>query len=387
VPAATVIGGNFSGMAAGLALTRAGFDVAVYEQAPSLDRVQSAKGGLHLWPNAIRALDVLGVGEDVRSRAIPFDRSEMATAEGRVLTSWRLDEFRQRSGFPTVHILRAELHRALAEGLAAAAPGAVRTGTRCEGFTQDGERVTARFADGSEARSDVLVGADGMKSVIRAQLLGPPELKPSGGATIRGDSELANGDDLPLPLRSTRVYLGRGKQFGLNRLDERRVTWFLRVADVEGSPEDLDAVREQVRGWADPIERVLEATDPATISRAETYDAPKAPKWGEGRVTLAGDAAHPMLNSISQGAAQGLEDGAVLQLVFAERGTDDIPRALRAYEERRIARVYDFVKRSRMIGDMAIWRNPIACAGRSIFMQVANPVIWKQTQSSATAAF
>ncbi len=386
MPTATVIGGNFSGMAAGLALAHAGFDVAVYEQAPGLERVQSAKGGLHLWPNAIRALDVLGVGDDVRSRAIPFDRSEMATAEGRVLTSWRLDELRQRTGFPTVHILRAELHRALAEGLAAAAPDAVRTGKRCEGFTQDADGVTARFADGSDARSDLLVGADGMKSVIRAQLLGPPELRPSGGATIRGDSVL-DARELPLPVRTTRVYLGRGKQFGLNRLDERRVTWFLRVAESEGSPGDLESVREQVRGWADPIERVLEATDPETISRAETYDAPRAPKWGEGRVTLAGDAAHPMLNSISQGAAQGLEDGAVLQLVFTERGTGDIPAALRAYEERRIARVYTFVKRSRMIGDMAIWRNPLACVGRSIFMQVANPVIWRQTRSSATASF
>jgi 2-polyprenyl-6-methoxyphenol hydroxylase-like FAD-dependent oxidoreductase len=348
--------------------------------------VQAAKGGLHLWPNAIRALDILGVGEDVRSRAIPFDRSEMATAEGRVLTSWRLDEFRRRTGIPTVHILRGELHRALAKGLAEAAPDAVRTGARCEGFTQDADGVTARFADGSEARSAVLVGADGMKSVIRTQLLGPPELRPSGGATIRGDSIL-EADDLPLGPRTTRVYLGRGKQFGLNRLDERRVTWFLRVADDAGSPEDLDAVCAQVRGWADPIERVLAATDPTTISRAETYDAPRAPRWGEGRVTLAGDAAHPMLNSISQGAAQGLEDAAVLQLVFAERGTDDIEAALRAYEARRIARVYGFVKRSRMIGDMAIWRNPLACVGRTIFMRVANPVIWRQTQSSSTAAF
>jgi 2-polyprenyl-6-methoxyphenol hydroxylase-like FAD-dependent oxidoreductase len=381
---ATVVGGNFSGIAATIALRNAGIEATAFEQAPSVERLQGAKGGIHLWPNALRALDILGVGERVRERGTEFDRSDMVSTRGKLLTSFKLDEFRERIGIPTLHILRSELHRAIHDGLEAVAPGSLRTGARCAGFAQDEEGVTTRFEDGTEIRSDMLVGADGMKSAIRTQLFGPLELRPSGGPTIRGDASMT---DIPFATRTTRIYTGRGTQFGLNRIDETHVTWFLRVSDESEIPIDLSAVSTIVRGWADPVERVVAATDPETMSRAETYDAPPIPAWGVGRVTLAGDAAHPMLNSLSQGAAQGFEDAAVLQLVLGELGTDDLPAALHAYEQRRMKRAADYVKRSRFMGDMAMWHNPVACGVRTAIMRVAGPAVWKKTQESASAAF
>jgi 2-polyprenyl-6-methoxyphenol hydroxylase-like FAD-dependent oxidoreductase len=385
-PTAIVVGANFAGLAAAIALRRAGVAATAYERAPGLDRLQGARGGVHIWPNALRALDLLGAADAVKASGVEFKASAMLTTDGKMLTNWPLEEMHRELGQPTLLVQRTDLHRALAETLAGLAPDAVRTGMRCTGFEQDAGGVTARFENGEEARADILVGADGMKSAIRAQLLGPTEFRPSGGPMVRGDATLA-ADAVAMPLRTTHIYLGRGYQFGLNRIDEERFSWFLRTAPGSDVPADPAAVATLVRGWAEPVVRVVAATTAEQTTRVELYDAKPSSKWGEGRVTLAGDAAHPMLNALSQGAAQAFEDGAVLNLVLSERGTADLPGALRAYEERRIARAASYVNRSRFIGDMAVWRNPVACVARTAFMRLAGGAVWKRMRQSTGAAF
>jgi FAD-dependent urate hydroxylase len=375
-----VVGGNFAGLAAAIGLARNGFDVTVVERAPSLENLQQAKGGLHLWPNAMKALEALGAGERALDQAVVFDRSDMAKSDGSVLTSWHLDEFRSKVGVPTVRIDRGALHRALAETLREVAPNAVRVGTRAETVTVDEGAVTTQLDSGESRTSDLLVAADGVRSRIREQLFGPLELR-SGGWTTIGTSHV----DVPsFPERTTRVYLGRGVQFGLNRMEGAHFSWFIRTADAseDAAPLTVEEVVGYVHGWADPIEQVLHATDPDTMTRAPTFDAEPLPRWTKGRAALAGDAAHPMLNSISQGAAQGLEDGAALHALFAERGNDDIPGVLVAYEERRRERAADFAKRSRFVGSLAVWQNPAACAFRSVFMRASGGIVWKKMQQS-----
>jgi 2-polyprenyl-6-methoxyphenol hydroxylase-like FAD-dependent oxidoreductase len=200
---------------------------------------------------------------------------------------------------------------------------------------------------------------------------------------IRGEAVIDT--DCDMRERSLRVYYGRGYQMGLNRIDHHHFSWFLRTpAGAELAP-DADAVGAVVRGWAEPIEAVVAATPPEELKRVVLRDSDPPERWGEGRVSFAGDAAHPMLNSLSQGAAQAFEDAAMLHLVFAERADEDVATLLRRFEARRLPRARDYVKRSRRMGDMGVWRNPAACVARGAIMRLAGPLVWKQLVATTRA--
>jgi 2-polyprenyl-6-methoxyphenol hydroxylase-like FAD-dependent oxidoreductase len=172
---------------------------------------------------------------------------------------------------------------------------------------------------------------------------------------------------------------------GLNRIDANRFSWFMRTPAGSELTADADAVGAVVRGWAEPIEAVVAGTPPEEFKRVVLRDSDPPTRWGEGRVTFAGDAAHPMLNSLSQGAAQAFEDAAVMHLVLAQRASEDVPTLLRRFEERRLPRARDYVKRSRRMGDMGVWRHPVACAARSAIMRGAGPRVWKQLLATTRA--
>jgi 2-polyprenyl-6-methoxyphenol hydroxylase-like FAD-dependent oxidoreductase len=380
---AIVVGGNFGGLAAAIALKRAGIDAKVYERAPDLAVLQGAKGAMHQYPNSAKACAVLGAHDRVIERGVRWLHWESWTAAGRMLGRWNLDELEQMMGEPTIMIDRRDLHQALLETLGELDPDAVRTGMRCVGFEQDEGGVTARFEGAEDVRADLLVGADGLKSTIRAQLHGPGELRPTSGVNIRGDATLG---EPAMPVGTSRIYWGRGVQLGLNQVDDGRVAWFLRTVRAKGQA-DLETAAALVRGWAAPVEQVIAATEPQSFAGFELFDRAPLTSWGQGRVSLLGDAAHAMLNTLSQGAAMALEDAAVLQLTFEQRGAADVPGALRAYEQRRLPRTTNFVKRSRAMGNISLLNNPIGCSLRNVFISRGNNFVWSQTKKAAAESF
>ncbi|MGO9898611.1 MAG: FAD-dependent oxidoreductase [Solirubrobacteraceae bacterium] len=380
---AIVVGGNFAGLGAAIALKSVGIDAKVYERAPDLSVLQGAKGAMHQYPNSAKACRVLGARDRVIERGVRWLHWESWTAGGKMLGRWNLDELEQLMGDPTILIDRRDLHQALVETLAELDDDAVRTGMRCIGFEQDRDGVTAHFEGAEDIRGDLLVGADGLKSTVRAQLHGAGELRPTSGVNIRGDTLL---DDPAMPVGTSRIYWGRGVQLGLNQFDERRVAWFLRTVRTNRQT-DLAAAAELIRGWAAPVERVVNGTEPQSAAGFELFDRAPLTSWGQGRVTLIGDAAHAMLNTLSQGAAMALEDAAVLKLTFEQRGSADVPGALRAYEERRLPRTTSFVNRSRSMGNIALLNNPVACSLRNAFVSVGNNFVWSRTKKAAAESF
>jgi 2-polyprenyl-6-methoxyphenol hydroxylase-like FAD-dependent oxidoreductase len=380
-PTATVVGGNFAGLATGIGLLRAGIPANVYER-QTLAGLQGAKGGIHLWPNALQALRVLDAADHVMDVSVEWQSAAMVTTSGRVMNEWPLHELKRELGLPVVLIQRRDLVRALAERLAELDPDALRTGMTFASLQSDDAGVTARFESGETVRADMLIGADGQKSKVRAEVFGPWDLRPGGGPMIRGEALIDGGSQMPE--RSLRVYYGHGYQMGLNRIDEHLFSWFLRTPTGTELPLDVEALGAVVRGWAEPIEAVIAATPPEELKRVVLRDSDPPERWGDGRVSFAGDAAHPMLNSLSQGAAQALEDAAVLHLEAA-RDSQDVPALLRRFEARRLPRARDYVKRSRRMGDMGVWRNPVACAARSAIMRTAGPMVWKQLVATTRA--
>lgn len=350
---ALIVGGGIAGLSTAIALCRAGIDVSVFERATKLDEIGA---GLSLWANAVRALERLGVAEAVRSRGAVASRTVLRTSRGDVLADIPL------AGFPgdSVGIHRADLQAALLEALE---PGVVRLGKTCAAISHDDATVTARFADGTEERGDVLVGADGIFSVVRRELFGEAKPRYAGYNGWRAVVRLA--EDL-LPRATFSESWGRGVRFGLIDIGGGRAYWFVSEgapeADDERPPGRKRYLRELLDGWHEPVEAVVEATDEAAIFRTNIYDRKPLRLWGEGRVTLAGDAAHVMTPNLGQGAAQGIEDAVVLAECL--RSEPDVPTALRDYEARRRKRANMLVVRSWHAGRLAQLANPLACRVR-----------------------
>jgi 2-polyprenyl-6-methoxyphenol hydroxylase-like FAD-dependent oxidoreductase len=314
----------------------------VIEQAPKLSAV-SLGGGLHIWSNGMRALRELGVADDVA--ALGGDASRLRSAEfynwrGRLLGGFDVAEIERRLGEPTVGVIRSELHALLAEQVGS---DGIRLGSACTGFSESAGGVIANLADGSDERGAVLVGADGLHSAIRGQLHGDRSPRSASLSYVQGTTR---------PLETTppgvlRVFYGPGARFLFYPVGPDRQFW--EAAFVAGPDEEvpMDRFAQLYSGWPSPIESLLHSTESSALSAGHAYDRPPLNGWGRGRVTLLGDAAHPMTNGLAQGANQALEDAIVLANCLA---ADAEPaRQLRAYEELREGRTASIARRSAAI--------------------------------------
>lgn len=358
-----VIGAGIGGLIAALALRQIGMTVRVYERAPDL---RSAGAGLSLAPNAIQALRALDLDQAVRRLGTEVEFAEIRSRSGACLQRLPVGELGRRYGGPMLCVARPELLVLLANALG---EEHIRFGYECTGFTQDGSGVTARFAGGVIHRADLLIGADGIHSVIRRQLLGNGRPRYAGYTAWRGIAEV--GPELVRPETTFEAW-GSGVRFGLWRIDPACVYWWATSNAPEGvigQPHDhLLRLRELFRGWPAPIPAVIKRTPPAAILQNDIHDREPASRWGEGRVTLLGDAAHPMTPDLGQGACQAMEDAVVLAASLARSA--DLPAALRAYETARRARTDRIVRLARHFGRIAQWENPLACAIRDLTVRM-----------------
>jgi 2-polyprenyl-6-methoxyphenol hydroxylase-like FAD-dependent oxidoreductase len=324
-----IVGAGIGGLTAAIALTRAGFDVAVYEQAAELGEVGA---GMGLWPNALRVLARLGLGEDVLSLAGGGVGIGLRRADGRWLMRQSAQEMQNRWAAPFACVHRAELHALLVKRLD---PTTVHLGARCSGFEQRDGIVALRFegrGDHVDVQADVLVGADGVHSVVRAELSGPARLRYRGYTNWRGTT--APGS-VP-PVADSTDSWGRGGHFGLQPTSGGRILWYagLNAGEAVADDEQTRArLLEAFGAWHAPIGAVIEATPDAALIRTDIYDARPSRRWSRGAVTLVGDAIHPMTPDLGQGACQAIVDAAVLAQCLTETG--DVHAALTAYRRRR----------------------------------------------------
>ncbi len=366
-----VIGAGVAGLAAAIALRRMGIEPVVFERVDELRKV-SVGGGLHIWPNAIKALRQIDLADRVEGIGAVVEHSHFRTSRGDLIADLPVGASSRKVGAVTVGVSRGELHALLAEVLGS---DAVRLSSECVGFTQDSSGVVARFSDGREERGDFLVGADGLRSVVRSQLLGDDEPRYSGYTSWLALVELA-GEEAPADVLT--VMFGRGARFIFYHVGGGRFGW---IANKNTPPGGKDpdgptaAVLEIYGDWAEPVATLVKRTDPARIVRMDLSDRPPTKHWGEGRVTLLGDAAHPMTPNIAQGACQGIEDAVVLMKSLTAE--PDVVTALRSYEERRKGRTATLTKRSRMVGAIGQWESPVLCA-------IRDRVLLKGFQKAAT---
>jgi 2-polyprenyl-6-methoxyphenol hydroxylase-like FAD-dependent oxidoreductase len=369
-----IAGAGVAGLTSAIALRRRGVDALVLERAGSASEIQVG-GCIHVWHNGMRGLQRIGVGDpllELAGETAVVQRAEFRTAGDRLMYGWSVRDIERRVGAPTFGVRRPDLHRVL---LDAAGEEGVRFGETCVGFEQEGDGVRARLASGREERGDVLIGADGLRSVLRAALPGATEPRYAGYVSWQA---IARVDTDVVPVGLFRVLWGRGARFLFYRIGPEQVYWEGTFAAAAGGGEGQgaggdsaaaeggegrerrkQAALERFRGWAAPVETIVSATEPAAISRADMYDRPPSKHWGVGRVTLIGDAAHAMTNALGQGANQAIEDALVLARCLADGG--DPAAGLRAYEAERIPRTTKFASMSWRMASASRLQNPVAC--------------------------
>lgn len=356
-----VAGGGIGGLTAAIALRRAGFGVRLFERAPEIREVGA---GINIQSNAILALRRLSLGDTGLNEAVIaggrlMGWASLRTADDRVISREDMAAVGRAVGAPGVAIHRATLQHLLVDALG---PGVLETGREVTGYTARPDGVTVRFRDGGTADGALLVGADGIRSAVRAQLLADGEPLYSGYVAWRGVTSAGGA----VPEETVETW-GPGRRFGIVPIDGAaggRVYWYATLNTPAGGHDEPGLHRETLlrlfAGWHPPIAALLEATPEEAILRNDIVHRLPVERWGEGRVTLLGDAAHPMTPNLGQGACQAIEDAVVLAHCLRDLAADPTA-ALRRYESRRIPRANGFVLASMRLGRLGQWENRAAC--------------------------
>jgi 2-polyprenyl-6-methoxyphenol hydroxylase-like FAD-dependent oxidoreductase len=361
-----VIGAGISGLATAVALQRRGRDVTVIEE-----RTDASSGaGISLWPNALAALDELGLGDAVREAGGEVTAGALRWHTGRWLRHPAPERLVRALGEPLVVIRRSALTQILGDALA---EGTVQTGLSVRELVVTGGGVRLALSDATMRDAAAVIGADGTRSVVARHLNGTLRDRYAGYTAWRGVAETRID-----PAVAGEV-LGPGVEFGLvpmgpalgSRLGSQLTYWFATERAPEGAASatgELAYLTARFASWADPIPAVLAATDPSEVLRNDLYDRDQARQWSRGPVVVVGDAAHPMRPHLGQGGCQGLEDAAVLaHFVAGDGDVADLAAAFARFAAFRRRRVRSIVRESEAIGQIVNVRPAVlsGLAGRA----------------------
>jgi 2-polyprenyl-6-methoxyphenol hydroxylase-like FAD-dependent oxidoreductase len=335
-----VVGAGIAGLATAVALQRLGHRVAILEERTDT----TAGAGISIWPNALAALDEIGLGDAVRASGGRVSAGAMRWRDGSWLRHPSPERITRALGEPLVVVRRTVLMDLLADALT---DETIESGCAATELvaTSNGVRIT--LADGTIREADGVVGADGVGSVVARHLNGAMPRRYAGYTAWRGIASYSLDPDL------AGETMGAGTEFGHVPLGSEHTYWF----GTERSPEgrsapggELAYLRSKYGDWADPIPALLASTDQDDVVRNDLYDRAEARQWARGSVVLVGDAAHPMRPHLGQGGCQGLEDAAIL--AHCVEHTDDLPTAFARFAAFRQPRVRPLVRESRLLGEI-----------------------------------
>jgi salicylate hydroxylase len=344
-----IAGAGIGGLTAGCCLMSKGFEVEIYEQAPVLSEIGA---GIQISANAMHVLRYLGLGEAVtRAGVSPRAYVFRLHDTGEVIQTFPLSaEHERQHGAPYVQLHRADLHNLLLARAREYKPDVVHLDHRVVAHEEGPDRVELRFSDGSSAHGDMLIGADGLKSVVRRRIVGdiPP--------TYTGDAVwriTVPTDRLPREWRFDQVmsvFMGPGGHAVCYYLRGGTLLNFAGTVEAEASEESWtlkfpwENLKADFVGWHTCIQAIIDGADRDECYRWSLYNRPPIRNWSTRRVTILGDAAHPTLPYLAQGAAMAIEDAAILTRALGQARS--IEQALKVYQGARIDRTARVVEQS-----------------------------------------
>ena len=328
---------------------KAGHDVEVYEQAPQLGEVGA---GIQISANAMHVLRDLGLAEAVTKAGVrPGAYVFRLHDTGEIVQQFPLsDEHERLHGAPYTQLHRADFHELLAAKAREFKPDVIRLDRRVVGFSEAGESVELKFADGSSAQGDLLIGADGLKSVVRSQIAGEVPATYTGDAAWRVTVPVERLPPAFLP-QVMSVFMGPGGHAVCYYVRGGMLLNFVGLVETDELSEESWTVRfpwqklkADFQGWHPIIQTVIDTADKDQCFRWSLHSRPPIRNWSTARATLLGDSAHPTLPYLAQGAVMAIEDGAVLARALSM--TQTIPDALALYQRNRIDRTARIVTQS-----------------------------------------
>lgn len=332
-----IIGGGIGGLTAALALRQFGYEPEVFEEAPVLLDVGAA---IAIWPNAMRVLDRLQLTEQVLAKAGVMDEIRWLDQKGWLINRVSIANHH----YPAVALHRADLQHTLLSALPASS---IHLGHELINYAERDDKILATFADGSTVESDFMIGADGIHSSVRAQLLNDNDPIDRGYTVWRG---IAHTIPNVIPRAAAIELHGRGKRFGIGPVGPGRTGWWATVNNPNS-----DDLLDLFAGWYEPVLQLIESTPPSSILKTGAFDRPATQRWGSGRLTLLGDAIHPTTPNLGQGGCLAMEDAHVLARCFEKYGATI--EALRTYEHYRHKRTSAISTYSRIYGAVGQWEN------------------------------
>ncbi|MGV2831938.1 FAD-dependent urate hydroxylase HpxO [Myxosarcina sp. GI1(2024)] len=350
---AVIIGAGMAGLATGIALRQAGYEVEIYEKTSKL---RPAGAGISLWSNGIKVLNKLGLGRQVAAIGGEMNRMEYLSHRGEVLNPIDLMPLVEQVGQRPYPVSRTDLQQMM---LTAFGEADLKMGMRCVEVKQDQDSATAIFEDGTTATGDVVIGADGIHSVVRTYLNnGKVEPRYAGYVNWNGlvdaSPDLAESDVWV-------IYVGEGKRASMMPVGGNRFYFFFGCPKPKGTkvePKDIRAeLKETFAGWAQPVQNLIDKLDPEQVNRLEISDIEPLPNLVKGRIALVGDSAHATTPTLGQGGCQAMEDADVLcrYLVTTNISIED---ALKRYEAERKERVANLVLKARKRTDTIYNKEP-----------------------------
>jgi 2-polyprenyl-6-methoxyphenol hydroxylase-like FAD-dependent oxidoreductase len=359
-----IAGAGIGGLSLAASLSQNGTRVTVLERASLLGPVGA---GITVQPNAMLALRTVGLDRAVADGGCIVTTSALLDARGRTLAEMPLEDIGRTVGAPTVCIHRARLHRVLQEAAHSADLRLDCEVVEVSGLEGGMARPALTTRNGMRCEGDLVIGADGLHSRVRAALEGEKPPTYAGYTSWRG--VCANQGRVP-PGRVTESW-GRGERFGIVPIGHDEVYWFC-TADAPPGGRDEGGARaallERFGRWHAPVADLIEATPEDKILRTDITDRAVIRRWSRGRVALLGDAAHPMTPNLGQGGCQAIEDAIVLARALASERS--IEEALARYESTRIDRANEVVDRARSLGNVAQWSSPFGCFVRDWLMRL-----------------
>lgn len=375
-PEVLIVGAGIGGLTAAIALRAKGIEVEICEAAP---RLPANGTGLGLGSNATKVLRTLGIDLGSAECGCVLRRFDFRTARGELIRTLPLQSIAADLGDPIVTVHRGDLMHVLRD---AARGIPIRFGAEVVELEFDGAGVVATCADGGGAEAAVLIGADGIRSTVRAKVA--DVAPPTDCGYVCWLATVAFEHPRVTPGYAGH-YWGAGQRFGLIDIGQGRVYWWgtrnMCSATEHHLHRDHKAdVVAAFAGWAPEVIQVLEHTPRDAILCVPAQDRPFLERWGRGPVSLLGDAAHPMQTSLSQGAGASIEDGYVLAEAVAR--IPDPVAALRRYEDIRRDRTRMLVRRSRRFSRLEQVHNPVARSARDLVLRHAPTRIIKQQNMS-----
>ena len=343
---AVIVGGGIGGLALALAFHKIGLDYILLEQSSEIKEVGS---GITLWSNGVNGLKELGIFDEFTRKAYHAESVSIQNSKGKKLGSIDFSDFTQKFSSSASTIHRADLIEILLNKIP---PDKIFLNSKVCSFCEDSQGIKVCLDSGKTIKADILIGADGIHSVIRKHLGDDRQPEYAGYTCWRGITSIR---DINIPKPGI-VVSGPKRLFGLGWLSEKEWYWFATYITPQGSDLQFEDLCKIFSSWPQNIRTIIKQTPLQSIIRNDIMDLLPKKNWGKGSCTLLGDAAHASTPNLAQGANMAIEDA--IELAHSLQTVGNIKQALRDYERKRYPRVRSVVKDSRKLGDIAQWSNP-----------------------------